>query len=193
VTVTSQSGCDGTDFAFVNEIPLPVAAFNYTISTNSVSFTSTASDATSVTWLFGDNSSSQLPVASNLYAIPGCYQVTQIVSNICGSDTLVRYVPVGVDPAGCGVTAIAPTFKETDLNIIPNPNHGVFKIQFVDQLNPDKIEIYDLSGNVIYSEIFNNVNGYVDINLENIPSGMYILVCYVDSEKIMKKIAVIFN
>jgi len=193
VTVTSQSGCEGTDFVFVSEISLPVAAFNYTISGNSVAFTSTSSNATTVLWQFGNGISTTLLNPFHAYQGPGCYQVTQIATNSCGSDTIVRYVPLGVDPAGCGVTATAQTFKETDLNIIPNPNHGIFKVQFVDQLNPDKIEIYDLSGNVIYNEIFNNVNGSIDINLENIPSGMYFLVCYIDSKKIIKKIAVIFN
>lgn len=45
-------------------------------------------------WNFGDGTSSLLPHPFHLFPAPGAYQVTLIVQNACGADTLSRWIQV---------------------------------------------------------------------------------------------------
>ena len=178
VTVTSQTGCDGSDFVFVNEVPLPSAGFNYVISGNAVAFTSTSTDATTVQWAFGDGISTTLINPFHLYPGSGCYQVTQIASNSCGSDTIVRFVPLGVDPAGCGVTVAYGTVSSYDLSVFPNPNRGIFTLQ-INSLSEKSSEIIicGVDGRqLLYQNLALKIGiNKIDIQVQNWPSGIYIL------------------
>ncbi|MEN8006587.1 MAG: PKD domain-containing protein [Candidatus Krumholzibacteriota bacterium] len=66
-----------------------------------VNFTDlTTGDATSWTWTFGDGNNSNLQNPTNVYASPGTYDVTLLVSGPEGSDskTVLNYITVGTAP-----------------------------------------------------------------------------------------------
>lgn len=84
------------------EDPLPVASFSYVDNGDStVTFTDGSTDATSWAWDFGDGGTSTLPNPTHDYGTDGVFVVTLIVSNSCGSDTLVdsTQVMVGIRDA----------------------------------------------------------------------------------------------
>jgi hypothetical protein len=180
VTVTSPNGCVGSDFVYVNKVNLPIAGFSNTSSGNSVQFTNTSQNATSLLWFFDDNASTTVPNPFRLYSGPGCYLVTQIAFNICGSDTLERYLALGVDPAGCGATA-APENNDLSSNIqlMPNPNYGEFSLVVADKnIVINDIKIYSIQGQLL-KEITNIPFGEnnIHINIQDVVPGIYILVC----------------
>jgi hypothetical protein len=183
VTVTSANGCSGTDFVYVNKVNPPTAGFNSTTSGNAVSFTNTSQGATSILWQFGDNSSTTLSNPFHLYPAQGCYLVTLIAINSCGTDTLERYLALGVDPAGCGAT-VAPENNDISSNIqlMPNPNYGEFSLVITDEnILLNDIKIYSIHGQLL-KEITNIPIGErkLNVNIQDAVPGIYILVCNSD-------------
>ncbi|MFK8045585.1 MAG: DUF4397 domain-containing protein [Crocinitomicaceae bacterium] len=73
---------------------------------------------------------------------------------------------------------------EKDLNIFPNPTTGQFQINGIE--NGSNIEIYDMTGKVVMSEIINNTQ---ILSLEGFKSGTYMLSIQTAEQKIIKKIA----
>ena len=65
----------------------------------------------------------------------------------------------------------------SSLLVVPNPNNGSFKINVVDTNEEiESIMIYDISGRVISSSVFEEATTTADIKLEKINSGIYSVV-----------------
>ncbi len=63
------------------------------------------------------------------------------------------------------------------VEIYPNPNNGSFNIRFNNNSNDDVlVDIYDLSGRVVYKRSFVNESGEFNrtVNLQNVASGVYV-------------------
>lgn len=70
--------------------------------------------------------------------------------------------------------------KEQDIKfqIVPNPNNGVFKIQYnLSENTYLLVEIYNIYGQLVKNDLFNNLSGYHEliINAEGIGSGIYVV------------------
>lgn len=79
---------------------------------------------------------------------------------------------------------------ENSIVIYPNPNNGVFNVQFTsDSTNEIKINVHDIRGREIYTKSFTN-NGFFNeaIELNQSQSGIYILTIQDGDKKTMKKI-----
>lgn len=77
----------------------PVAGFSFTIANegslpSNVTFTSSAQNADSYSWRFGDGSISTEKNPSHIYTGAGVYPVTLIVTNPAGNDSITRPVSV---------------------------------------------------------------------------------------------------
>jgi PKD repeat protein len=152
------TGLGGADTLWVPGAALvldqPVASFNASptdlTAGESVFFTDTSA-GTPLTWDwdFGDGGTSTLANPEHLYAVPGTYTVTLVVTNTCGADTLVAVDHVGVaappqptalftvDPAsGCAPLAVSFTdastggfdswswdFGDGGVETVQNPQH----------------------------------------------------------------------
>ncbi len=92
----------------------------------------------------------------------GTYSVT--VTDACGAtvtDAVEVDICVGiVDPANAAFT------------IAPNPSQGLFNLQ-TDIAKDINLEIYDVQGKLLFSEMFNNAMHTVD--LSNVANGVYIM------------------
>lgn len=89
-------------------------------------------------------------------------------------------------------TLSVEAFGFENFSIYPNPNKGEFTIKLNTSLsNKVKVEIIDLMGRVIYSNIYNG-GGYFEetLSLKNVQSGMYILNASDGLRKSTKKIIV---
>ena len=85
-----------------------------------------------------------------------------------------------------------PTNNFNNFKIFPNPNQGVFTIQFNGGLsNTIEIIVFDLRGRIIYKNNFNDASQFNEkINLNHAETGLYILNISNGIKKITKKIIV---
>ncbi len=97
VTLTVYGSCDTVStLQQINVLPpaVAVAGFNYTANScdSSITFTNTAQGATSYQWSFGDGNTSTLTQPTHQYAASGNYTVTQVVINLCDTDTIQQTI-----------------------------------------------------------------------------------------------------
>jgi hypothetical protein len=79
------------------------------------------------------------------------------------------------------------------LNFYPNPNNGLFKLQFeLSDKGTTTISIAEKSGNEVYSEKLNNFTGKYEneINLTNQPKGMYYLTVKQGKQSLVRKLVI---
>ncbi len=78
-----------------------------------------------------------------------------------------------------------------ELNIYPNPNHGIFNINF---LTPEKgkttISVMNMEGKIVYNEAINNFSGSYNgtINISNVAAGFYTIRIKVGAKQLFRKI-----
>ena len=140
---------------------------------------------------FTGNARSQLFVAKD--------GVTQEVQSLTigafGSDvTMTATFTTGVDGVYSFATQAslpAESFNLTGLTLYPNPNNGIFNIQFVSTTNEVNINVYDLRGRQIFNKTFSS-NGIFNelLNLSSVDSGVYLVTIQDGSRNITKKILI---
>lgn len=95
-----QVGCTG-----------PTAGFTYVTNAFTAAFISTAQDAVSVSWDFGDNSTGNGGNPSHFYNQTGTYTVCQYAINSCGADTFCQDIVIS-----CPLPQAGFTFTTNNLN-----------------------------------------------------------------------------
>ena len=95
LTVNNVNGSDQVEqTAFIEVLPEPAAAFTFSATGTTVSFTNGSTDADSFSWDFGDGSTSMEATPVVTYATPGTYTVVLTATNACGSATFSSQVTV---------------------------------------------------------------------------------------------------
>lgn len=165
IYVYASSICGETECVMVPLTPQPeeTAAFTFTTSNGTATFTDGSSNATSWAWDFGDqnNSSQQNPV--HTYTSSGTYTVTLIVTGPCGSDTSTQSVTVLITDAAAAFAGA--------LRVYPNPNAGAFRVDVPALAGRVQIEVSDLSGRVIHQQ---SGEGLTEV-VVNAGKGYYLL------------------
>lgn len=141
----------------------PVSGYTYTANNQTITFTNTSTNATNYTWDFGDgNTSSQInPV--HIYSAEGDYTVALTASNgVCDADVYNQIFSVSY----VGIFDL-----NSQINIIPNPNKGIFTIEINN--TPSELSIYDINGKEIFSEKLYSGKRTIDISKFN--SGIYFI------------------
>lgn len=159
----------------VNVNPNPVADFTFVVNpanNGEVTFTNTSSDATGYSWDFGDfmgTSTSTNPVYS--FASSGTYTVELTSSNPnCGDDVITYPVTVTVETLSIGENELS------DIKIYPNPFNSTISIKLPNgQGNNIKIDLFDVSGRMILSEVNSASNQTISLNLGNVSTGTYFI------------------
>ncbi|MDD4603512.1 MAG: C25 family cysteine peptidase [Bacteroidales bacterium] len=142
-----------------------------------VSFSDTSSgDVRSRSWIFPggtpETSSEKNPVI--LYSNRGIYDVTLIVGNSTGTDTLMKAEYITVDfPAS--TESLNPVFSTT---VSPNPNHGNFLLKLATSGDESvDIVMFDILGNKTYQQtkVMVNRQRSLPIQLPGSANGLYFL------------------
>ncbi|GAA3752346.1 MULTISPECIES: reprolysin-like metallopeptidase [Flavobacterium] len=83
-------------------------------------------------------------------------------------------------------------FENVDFIAYPNPNKGSFTVQFNrDSVSEIKVYVNDIVGKYVYDRTFQGSGYFIqDIQLPNVPSGLYFLTVTDGQRKIVKKILV---
>lgn len=161
----------------------PIASWTYQIISSSgngmlVQFDGTASVGNTYFWDFGDgNSTTGTNFPTHTYTTPGLfYRVTLIVGNQCGdSDTLsYKLSSIGIEEEGA-----------EEWTFYPNPTSKYLILNGeTDVLNPERIEIYHLSGQKIYeAEEFEEYGDGIRLSIPDYTApGTYILKIYYSNQ-----------
>jgi len=164
-------GCIESSNVTVTVNPLPVAGFTYSELGGTVTFTDTSSYGVSYFWDFddaGSTSTDQNP--TYIYGANGDYNVMQVVTNGCGSDTVYQIVKV---------TLVSVYFIDDyeKMIIYPNPNNGLFVVNYTSPNTSNKvvISITDLTGKTVFYEEYekNQQNFTTEISLDNLAKSIY--------------------
>lgn len=125
------------------------------------------------------SSSEQNPTI--IYNIPGIYDVTLIVSNNYGSDTLTISNYINVDTeTGTEIPNNIPFI------IYPNPVKDILTISHDENIT--SIEILNISGQIIKHQDFDEKQ--VCLAIGNLPDVLYFLLIRVGNDKVIHKIVV---
>ncbi|MNY48835.1 hypothetical protein D3C86_1842060 [compost metagenome] len=83
-------------------------------------------------------------------------------------------------------------FENVDFVAYPNPNKGSFTVQFSrDSVSEIKVYVNDIVGKYVYERTFQGSGYFIqDIQLPNVPSGLYFLTVTDGERKVVKKILV---
>lgn len=180
--MVSNASCAPTSAVVSNQVvmitqPLAVSSYNYTATGLSVSFTSTAANAVTWAWNFGDAGTSASATPVHNYAIAGTYTVDLSVTNSCGITT-VSSINITVSTSGNsngGNTGVNEKELELSVNTFPNPVNNELNIQYsLNHPTDATIEILNTLGQVVSSALLPNAStGTAFISTEGLSSGIY--------------------
>jgi hypothetical protein len=174
VTVTNNDGCEASDTVVVSVNPSPIVNLgsDTTICNNQNLTLNAGAGFVSYSWTPSGNTPS---------------------ITVTGANTVNTYTVTVTDNNGCSNTdTIVVTFntcagdKEEEMNnyisLYPNPNNGTFFVDVISQSNSVELNLVDLTGKVIYSEIVNSGNiTRKQLDLQSQPAGIYLLVIKSDN------------
>ena len=104
------------------------------------------------------------------------------------SDASVNQLGVKIDDFVINGVLSNQSFEANQVAVFPNPSNGIFNIAF-GNLNPNKIEVYDISGKLILQK--NNLevtNNQTNINLSTTSDGVYFVKISTENNTITKRI-----
>jgi hypothetical protein len=111
-------------------------------------------------------------------------------SNACGNGEFSETISTWVYDSTVDVPVIE---KNAEISISPNPSDGNFRL-YVGNYDglPFSISVYNLIGNAVYHSegLRNNTAGVYDIDLEDHPKGMYLLVFRSQRVTLYKKLVI---
>jgi PKD repeat protein len=168
VSVTAENVCGNSipSTIVVTTMPgIPIADFSFSNNSGLVAFTSTSSDAASWAWDFGDGGGTNLENPNHSYQSNGSFNVTLIVANGCGSDTITQTVNVnglGINPS-----------EETTITLFPIPISDYLTLSIPDNLVGSFAELWDVSGKKINTFFLNSTTCLFDFT--TLSSGVYML------------------
>lgn len=175
ITVVDNNNCtteDQTEVVFEDD---PVAEFSTLTSFYTAQFDN-QSVGDSYTWDFGDGTTSTEENPTHLYAWTNdsaiTYQVTLVVSNGCGVDSVTYEVTVGT------TVGIDDESRDMLVQVYPNPNNGAFDLVINNsEVSNYSYQLMNIEGRVILDKQLGQVSGSVNerIQLENAAKGIYLL------------------
>jgi len=187
VFVTNAEGCMATDtIQVMMQGELPTIAGIQIANNGQRTFHFTAvypQNVIGYDWNFGDGSLHSYEASpSHVYEGVGDYVVVLRLSSTCGfaEDTVSAHI-VGVHEL---------KISNDELMVYPNPSNGQATILNKGDLKMEKIEIYNILGQVVYRSAADAKDKHV-INLGKMASGIYTVEVYTDKGTVARKLEVI--
>ncbi len=188
VTCQNQNGCSGQSAPIiVSLISTPSAGFTYSqINNYQVNFTSTAQNATSYNWAFPGGSTSNLANPSFNFPNEGNFDVTLIVTNSCGSDTIT--LPVTV----IKTNSVSESTVFSQFDVFPNPATDAVTLQ-LNSIKPiaGSIRVISATGQIVAEEIVNfNATYTKTFDLSSYSTGLYSIVVTTGNNAFTRKLMI---
>ncbi len=186
--LTANSACGaGSDQIIVSHKPLPVSSFTQNVIFFTVQFTSTATNATSWWWDFGDGNTSTQQNPTHIYSFPGgTYNVKHVAYNACGNDTATVAVTANE------TTSINDNTFAEGIAIYPNPAKGAFNISMnLTQNQVADIEVVSVTGATVHRETVIGKQGTNVVNVTaNFAKGAYFVRLKSEQSSVVKKLII---
>lgn len=148
---------------------------------------SSSSDSLSYNWDFGDGTTSTLSTPNHTYSAIGMYTVCLTVSSGTCSDTYCETAFVDTSLIGHGIhsinvqkmnlTNVASLKKENQLmKLFPNPAKNSITITYPFKNENYIVSISNLLGETVFTKQTEGLaNNHIDLNIEELNSGYYVL------------------
>jgi len=75
----------------------------------------------------------------------------------------------------------------TEMSIYPNPVGDILNINYVFESDKPLIQIVDDTGNILISKYYRTQNNIIEINVGNIPKGVYLINILDNKKNFVKK------
>lgn len=161
-SIANQTVLDSLDTWMLNQDPIN-AAFNYTLSGNTVQFENTSYNSAQYQWYFGDGDSSILSNPTHIFINGGSFTVQLMASNNCYSDTITLNINIP------NSTSITSEF-DPEMMIYPNPSNGLIQFNSVSGIG-EIYKLYNSTGLLIKSGKIESLQ----LDFTNISKGLYYL------------------
>lgn len=163
----------------------PVAAFDFSLSGTTVSFTNQSGVFDSYYWDFGDSATSQEENPTHDYGSSGDYDVLFAVDNggMC-TDTIRKEIEIIVD--------VVSTPEIVDWRIYPNPTSGVFTIDYGSLAGKEvSLQVYNTLGQSLLNEHFKvSQDALQQVYENNWSTGLYYIQLQLDGVLYTKKLVI---
>jgi hypothetical protein len=191
VQVTDALGCTATDQVIVTAAPAPNVSYTSVgtaplFATVQFNGTSTA-NITSWTWDFGDGFTATGQNPTHNFVAMGTFNVCLTVDDGTCENTFCQQFVVS-DPVD-----IADELFSAGVKVYPNPNTGLFSIDFdLPKFMDVQVEIMNLTGQTVYSSELSGVRVHrEEVNLSQASAGMYFLrLTSTKGNEMIKKIVI---
>ena len=184
--IVDHKGCISEDSILMKILGRPVITLTDTVNGLLFKVTSNTSAGATHSWDFGDGDTSNFRLPKHIYAIDGVYTVTYTNSNQCRSTSESFEVTV--------ITLnILENVSGASLTLYPNPNNGVFNLDFKGlNANDISVSIVDINGRTVYNETYGTLSGNNSkaINLADVATGFYTISVEVDGSTYQEKFIV---
>jgi hypothetical protein len=155
--------------------PQPVASFTIDSAiVGNIEFyyldASASTDADNYQWSFGNGTTGNGILDTVGYSTNGVYNITLVVSNACGSDTLTLPVDANI--------GLKENRLGQALSVFPNPTHGRLQVEVdLPKVGSVNLTLTDASGRAVL-ERTENAGGTTyrtELNLSKLAQGIYLL------------------
>ncbi|MCH8903906.1 MAG: T9SS type A sorting domain-containing protein [Bacteroidetes bacterium] len=160
----------------------PIADFNFTVSNDTVYLTNNSIRETSTSWDMGDGNTIVAANAKYVYGTSGLFTICLNVYNDCGQDSMCKSINVLF-------TDISEGNSGFYCNLYPNPTSNTLfcDYSFPDGLENNKIQIYNILGQIVFEKDIVQTQGVVNINTKAFPNGIYQFVISKDNSLIFSE------
>lgn len=168
VKVFDFYGCANYDTITVSVAPLPSADSIEVdwLGNDTYSFSASGlQNTTTFHWDFGDGNTSSAGTPSHTYTNSGTYEVSLILTNDCGSDTLHTTINYTT-----GINQVK--LNKEQFQVYPNPTRDVITLQNSSDYKMSSIAIYNILGQKVYMDKTQSATQH-QLNVRTYNSGIY--------------------
>ena len=166
VTGTTTAGCSASNNISITVNHTPIVGFTIDASGEPIiNFTNTTTGADSYSWDLGDETTETTTDVSHEYTTNNTFTVTLSATNTCGTETSQQNVTI----TGIGIVS----FNKESIKIFPNPAETILHVSL--PIENAKIQLVNLDGKILKTKNSNH-SETIDINMEDIPTGIYNLI-----------------
>ncbi len=178
LTIDHRLWSSNRTFVYKDSIDVePVADFDFLVNGYDVTFTNLSQGAGSYRWSFGDSVFATLAQPVYRYPAPGQYQVTLIVQNGCGADTIARLVDI--------VPNSVNSPAHSQWQAFPNPTTGDLMLTNLPETSTALV-LTDLTGRILSTLPLTATQH--SLSLHHLPVGNYILLLLADEQLIERRL-----
>ncbi len=184
VTVSDANGFDFSTTATV--YVSPEADFDFTVNNSVVTFTNQSVGNTSNSWSFGNGNASTSANPTYDYEVDSTFEVTLIVTNDCGSDTITKTLTTTVGINGLDNQSLA-------ISVFPNPTEGMFTVTANGvAAQATQVLVYDMQGRQVSDTALQSNGSTMSaiVDLSGNGSGIYIVKILSGSQTSTHKVVV---